>query len=86
VSRFEMDGLDRVTVERARKALADRDDVAYLDMVAMARRIGRLEAVVDSLVEMVDRATGEDERAARFVERHFPIVSGFLAGERGEDT
>ncbi|MFK0151179.1 hypothetical protein ACIQVK_03740 [Streptomyces sp. NPDC090493] len=59
MSRFEMNDLDRRTVERARAAVAGRTDVGYMSDVEMARRIGRLEAIVEGLIEMVDQAVTE---------------------------
>ena len=59
MSRFQMTEMDRITVDRARKAVAGRTDIAYMDVTEMARRIGRLEAVVEGLVEMVDEAVAE---------------------------
>ncbi|MFF7982308.1 hypothetical protein ACFZDK_24790 [Streptomyces sp. NPDC007901] len=59
MSRFQMNDLDRRTVERARAAVTDATDVGYMSDVEMARRIGRLEAVVEGLIEMVDQAVTE---------------------------
>ncbi|MGW1617751.1 hypothetical protein [Streptomyces sp. NPDC002172] len=59
MSRFEMTELDQATINRARAAVEGRTDFAYMGAPEMARRIGRLEAVIEGLLEMVDQAVTE---------------------------
>ncbi|MEI7034119.1 hypothetical protein [Streptomyces pratensis] len=53
--RFDLTAYDRTRILAARQALADAQSMSLLDVSAMARMIGRLEATVESLIEMVDR-------------------------------
>ncbi|MFD7709502.1 hypothetical protein [Streptomyces sp. NPDC059786] len=80
MARFEMHDHDRYRVRKAREELAA--EVNLLDETGMARKIGRLEVALSQMLEMVDEST-DDQDAERFVERHFPEVSRFLAEERG---
>ncbi|MEW2312251.1 hypothetical protein AB0918_27070 [Streptomyces sp. NPDC006864] len=52
--RFDLTEYDRGRILAARQALADAQAMSLLDVSAMARMIGRLEATVEQLVEMVD--------------------------------
>lgn len=54
MSRFDLTAYDRSRIFAARQALADAQSMSLLDVSAMARMIGRLEATVEQLVEMVD--------------------------------
>ncbi|WP_330322451.1 hypothetical protein [Streptomyces anulatus] len=54
MSRFDLTAYDRSRILAARQALADAQSMSLLDVSAMARLIGRLEATVEQLVEMVD--------------------------------
>ncbi|MEU5282835.1 hypothetical protein AB0G97_02250 [Streptomyces sp. NPDC020755] len=54
MSRFDLTAYDRSRIIAARQALADAQSMSLLDVSAMARLIGRLEATVEQLVEMVD--------------------------------
>lgn len=53
-ARFDLTAYDRSRILAARQALADAQSMSLLDVSAMARVIGRLEATVEQLVEMVD--------------------------------
>ncbi|MFZ4271133.1 hypothetical protein ACOZFM_00315 [Streptomyces arboris] len=54
MSRFDLTAYDRSRILAARQALADAQSMSLLDVSAMARMIGRLEATVEQMVEMVD--------------------------------
>lgn len=54
MSRFDFTAYDRSRILAARQALADAQSMSLLDVSAMARMIGRLEATVEQMVEMVD--------------------------------
>ncbi|MFJ4704133.1 hypothetical protein ACIP6I_04615 [Streptomyces anulatus] len=54
MGRFDLTVYDRSRILAARQALADAQSMSLLDVSAMARLIGRLEATVEQLVEMVD--------------------------------
>ncbi|MGW0626458.1 hypothetical protein [Streptomyces sp. NPDC002758] len=54
MARFEMNDLDRYRIGQARDALAESERLDMSDDKAMAREIGRLRAVLESLLEMVD--------------------------------
>ncbi len=54
MSRFDLTAYDRSRILAARQALADAQTMSLLDVSAMARMIGRLEATVEQMVEMVD--------------------------------
>jgi hypothetical protein len=44
-----------------------------------------LQEALRMLLRALGAEPSEEERAARFVDRHFPRVAAFLADERGED-
>ncbi|WP_432134250.1 hypothetical protein [Streptomyces sp. bgisy154] len=54
MARFNLTPRERRTVENARRDLAAAPCVNLLDGNAMARTIGRLEVVVERLIELVD--------------------------------
>ncbi|MFJ2209050.1 hypothetical protein [Streptomyces microflavus] len=54
MSRFDLTAYDRSRILAARQALADAQSMSLPDVSVMARMVGRLEATVESLIEMVD--------------------------------
>ncbi|WP_045563002.1 hypothetical protein [Streptomyces sp. FxanaA7] len=53
MARFELTDHDRYRIEAARRELANAQQLDMSDDRAMARRIGRLEVVLQQLLEML---------------------------------
>jgi predicted phosphohydrolase len=54
MARFELNNFDRIGIRHARKALADAEQLDMSDDRAMARAIGRLQAAVEDLLEILE--------------------------------
>jgi hypothetical protein len=71
-------------VRVARKMLAVYGDSSGFDFFAYAQAHGGITEALRILLRALDAEPVDDEEAARrFVARHFPEVTAFLADERG---
>lgn len=55
MTRLDLDAVDRVTITRARRALAQAERVDYADPTAMAQTIGTLLGTVGALLDILER-------------------------------
>ncbi len=56
-ARFELTSSDLISIRHARKALEVSNQADMGDLVSMARAMGRMEAVIEDLLEIL---TGEE--------------------------
>ncbi|OEV03808.1 hypothetical protein AN219_37660 [Streptomyces nanshensis] len=62
-SRIELDSVDRASVESVRRRLAEMDErgVGELDMGGLLSMVGRLQALVDALLAVIDGPSRDGE-------------------------